>query len=117
MEATMQILLKYGHSFLSLESVLPAHGVRVLSPGRACPSCDEISLIGSALENPIASPRLAELVSPGQRVVVGTSDVTRPCPSALLLPFMLDELNRGGVCDEDITVVFGRGSHRPHTQE
>jgi nickel-dependent lactate racemase len=59
---------------------------------------------------------LREIVSPGQRAAIVVSDVTRPCPSALLLPFVLDELNHGGVRDEDMLVVFALGTHRPHTQ-
>ena len=46
-----------------------------------------------------------------------TSDITRPCPSARLLPPVLQELAKGGVRDEDITVVFGLGAHRAQTRE
>ena len=46
-----------------------------------------------------------------------TSDITRPCPSARLLPPVLQELAKGGVRDEDITVVFGLGAHRAQTPE
>ena len=73
-------------------------------------------MIKGALENPIGSASLASLVAPGQRVAVVTSDITRPCPSPRLLPPVLDELNRGGVPDEDILVVFALGTHRPHTE-
>jgi nickel-dependent lactate racemase len=34
-----------------------------------------------------------------------------------MLPPVLDELNRAGVPDKDVMVVFGLGSHRPHTPE
>ena len=34
-----------------------------------------------------------------------------------MLPGVIDELNAAGVPDEDITVVFALGSHRPHTDE
>jgi nickel-dependent lactate racemase len=81
------------------------------------PSQDEAVLIQRALAGPVGSGSLSQRVGPGQRVVVVTSDVTRPCPSARLLPYVLDELNRGGVPDEDITVVFGLGAHRSHTLE
>ena len=70
-----------------------------------------------ALENPIGSPRLKEIAKPGQKVVVITSDISRPLPSYDVLPDVIDELNAAGVPDEDITVVFALGSHRPHTEE
>jgi len=111
----MHIPLKYGHSTLTFDIDGLASHVDVLASGRACPECDETTLIKNALARPIGSPPLADLVSPGQRVVIVTSDVTRPCPSVLLLPHVLDELNRGGVRDHDITAVFGLGTHRSQT--
>ena len=79
-------------------------------------------LLGSAevlrgIESPINSKRLKDLVTPGQKVVIVTSDITRPMPSYKVLPFVLQELNDGGIADGDITVVFALGSHRPHTED
>ena len=70
-----------------------------------------------ALEHPIESPRLKDLVKTGQKIVIVTSDISRPLPSFDVLPSVLDELSAAGVKDEDITVVFGLGSHRGHTPE
>ena len=56
-------------------------------------------------------------MSPGQKVAIVTSDITRPLPSYLVLPPVLKELNRGGISDSDITIVFALGSHRAHTRE
>jgi nickel-dependent lactate racemase len=112
----MEILLKYGRTAQRL--LFPA-GMRVsvLAPGRTAGSGGETDLIRSALADPIGSPRLSRLVSPGQQVVIVTSDITRPCPTARLLPHILDELHQAGVADSDVTVVFGLGTHRPHTRE
>jgi lactate racemase len=115
MHRQLHIPLKYGHSSLPLELDSSIH-VDVITSGRACPPCDETALIKGALENPINSAPLSKLVAPGQRVAVVTSDITRPCPSARMLPHVLDELNRGGVRDEAILVVFALGTHRPHTE-
>ena len=70
-----------------------------------------------ALENPVASPRLRELVKRGQKVAIITSDISRPLPSYDVLPAVLDELYRADVKPEDITVVFALGTHRRHTEE
>ncbi len=70
-----------------------------------------------ALNNPIGSGRLSEIVKPGEKVVIVTSDITRPMPARTVLPPLLDELGKAGVKDDDITVVFALGSHRPHTDE
>ena len=70
-----------------------------------------------AIEAPIGTKRLKDIVSPGEKTVIITSDITRPMPSKSVLPYVLDELNAGGVEDKDITVVFALGSHRAHTEE
>ncbi len=77
---------------------------------------DEGRILRDALENPIASARLRELAEPGQKVVIVTSDMTRPCPSDKLLPPVLAELNAAGVPDADITVVIALGLHRRMTE-
>ncbi len=111
----MKIHLKYGQSAFELEIDNSVH-VDLIAAKRVCPSCDESTLIRSALQNPIGCIPLPNLVAPGQRVAIVTSDITRPCPSALLLPAVIDDLNRGGVRDEDILVVFALGTHRMHTE-
>ncbi len=70
-----------------------------------------------ALENPIGSARLKDLVKPGEKVAIVTSDITRPMPSYRVLPEVVAELEKGGVSGEDITVVLALGSHRGHTEE
>ena len=70
-----------------------------------------------ALKNPIGTDRLSAIVKPGEKIAIVTSDITRPMPSRLVLPPVLDELAEAGVRDEDITVVFALGSHRKHTEE
>jgi len=86
------------------------------------PNPVEHSLTGEAevlraLSAPIGAPRLRDVVRPGEKIAIVTSDITRPCPSWLILPAILDELYDVGVDRRDITVVFGLGSHRPHTEE
>lgn len=73
--------------------------------------------IRRALMEPISSKPLREIVSAGERIAIVTSDITRPMPSKLVLPVLLEELNAAGIKDDDITVVFALGSHRKHTQD
>ncbi|MBQ6236332.1 MAG: nickel-dependent lactate racemase [Clostridia bacterium] len=70
-----------------------------------------------ALSEPIGSPRLRDIVHPGETVAVVTSDVTRPMPTYKVMPALLDELYAGGVRPEDITLVFALGSHRKQSDE
>ena len=112
----MEILVKYGRTAQRLPFPVGMR-VSVLAPGQTAGSGGETDMIRSALADPIGSPRLSRSVSPGQQVVIVTSDITRPCPTARLLPHVLEEPHQAGVADSDVTVVFGRGTHRPHTRK
>jgi nickel-dependent lactate racemase len=70
-----------------------------------------------SLRDPIASKGLGDLCSPGDRVALLVSDVTRSYKTSIFLPWLLDELNSAGVPDEDVFVVFARGAHRPQRRE
>lgn len=70
-----------------------------------------------ALENPIGSPRLRDIVKPGERIAIITSDITRPMPTYKVMPALLDELAAAGVNFKDVTLVFALGSHRKQSSE
>lgn len=77
---------------------------------------DEEAVV-EALENPIGTPRLRNIVHPGEKIAIITSDITRPLPTYRIMPALLDELSAAGVSSEDIVLVFALGSHRGHTPE
>lgn len=70
----------------------------------------------NALKSPIGSQPLSELVVPGEKVAIITSDITRPLPSYQVLPPVLAELDAAGIKREDIVIVFALGSHRRQTE-
>lgn len=70
-----------------------------------------------ALENPIGSPRLRDIVKPGEKIAIITSDITRPMPTYKVMPGLLDELAAAGVDFKDVTLVFALGSHRKQSPE
>lgn len=70
-----------------------------------------------ALAEPIGAPKLEEVVKPGEKIAIVTSDITRPCPTWQIMPALLRHLYAAGVKREDITLVFALGSHRHHTPE
>ena len=49
-----------------------------------------------ALAEPIGSPRLREIVQPGERIAIVTSDITRPMPTWTVMPPLLEELYAAG---------------------
>ncbi len=112
----MDIQLNYAKTVLDL-TIPDDYLMDVLKPNDV-----EVDLTGEAevrrsLEHPIGSPKLRDIVHPGESVCIITSDITRPVPSYKILPAILDELERAGIPDEDIFVVFGLGAHRHQTPE
>jgi len=73
--------------------------------------------IKRALREPIGSEALGDIAKPEHKVAIVVDDATRPAPSHLMVPPILDELNMAGVKDENITVIFGCGGHRAVTRE
>jgi len=73
--------------------------------------------IERALNEPIGTKRLSETAKKDDKAAIVVNDQTRSTPSYLMLPPILDELNKAGVKDEDITLIFGCGTHRPVTTE
>ena len=78
---------------------------------------DEEAILQEAFCHPLGTPCLKDIVKPGETVTIITSDITRPCPSYKILPHVIEELSEAGIRDEDITILFGRGSHRAQSEE
>lgn len=65
-----------------------------------------------ALDAQIGSKPLNEIITVGSKVAVVVDDITRPAPSHIIVPPLLEKLNTLGVKDEDVTIIFGCGTHR-----
>ncbi|NLI62273.1 MAG: nickel-dependent lactate racemase [Methanosarcinaceae archaeon] len=74
-------------------------------------------LILNALENPIGTPRLQDMLSPEKTIAIIVNDITRPTPSGYILPFILNELESVGIPDENINIFFALGLHRMQSEE
>ncbi|QUH27330.1 nickel-dependent lactate racemase [Serpentinicella alkaliphila] len=77
---------------------------------------DQETIVRKALESPISSPRLKDLAKEKNNIVIITSDHTRPVPSKITLPILLEEI-RSGNPTADITILIATGFHRLTTRE
>jgi len=106
------IVLQYGSASVAADLVAPILFAATL-PGLPDPEKE----IRRALAAPISSPRLADIVRPGEGVVIVTSDITRYTGSEIYLPILVEELNRCGIGDDDIEIVVALGIHRKQSAE
>ena len=80
------------------------------------PEFDEVTLVENALKNPVDSPRLCELAKDKKNIVIIASDHTRPVPSKIIMPAVLNEI-RSVNSNADITILIATGCHRGTTKE
>ena len=112
----VDIWLPYGKTEVCLR--VPARNFLGAIEPREKPGVpDAKAEIEKALKEPIGSKRLIEIVKPESKVAIVVDDATRPAPSHLMVPPLLDELNSAGVKDENVTVIFGCGTHKAVTHE
>ncbi len=112
----VDVWLPYGRTETCLR-VPTRNFLGVIEPKEKTGVSDARAEVERALREPIGTRRLCEIAKSGNKVAVVVDDATRPAPSHVMVPPILDELNSAGVKDEDITVIFGCGTHRAVSSE
>ena len=108
--------LKYKSSYVDVD--IPDKNLyAVLNPEDLPGVEDPFREVRNALDNPIGSIPLKEMAKGKKNVEILASDITRPSLSHILVPPIIEELKEAGVEYDNITVVFGLGYHRKHTEE
>lgn len=107
-------LLPYGSTFEKI-SLPHACKARLFTSNQVEPAPNPISEIKRALDEHIGSVGLSELASAKKNAVIIVSDQTRLAPTKVFLPYLVEEIVRGGISRDDITVVVAAGTHRPAT--
>ena len=79
------------------------------------PEQGENELVAEALRHPIGTPSLRDMVCGKKNIVLIASDHTRPVPSRIIIPPMLEEIRQGSP-DADITILIATGCHRGTTK-
>jgi nickel-dependent lactate racemase len=107
----VDVWLPYGKSDVCVR--IPARNLLgSIEPKQVSAATDANAEIERALTEPIGSKRLNEIAQPKGKIAIVVDDFTRSTPSHIMLPPVLAELNNAGVVDENITIIFGSGTHR-----
>ncbi len=111
------IPIPYARGYLDLD--VPEENLKAVLRSQA----DSFAALGSeteiareALHAPIASPPLRELAKNKRTITIITSDHTRPVPSAITMPLLLEEI-RAGNAEAEITILIATGTHRAMTEQ
>jgi lactate racemase len=109
----MKVHLQYGRDGLEVE--IPSQQVRVIEPTFVPGLADEAAAFTESVRNPIGGKPLRECVTANERVAIVIPDITRPLPTARLLPWVFAELEHVPV--ENVVIINGTGSHRVNTPD
>jgi nickel-dependent lactate racemase len=109
--------LKYGRKEISFD--IPEQELLYELTGWNRPACEDLSeAYLNALDHPVDSPPLGEIIKPADKVAIIVSDITRAWQrNDLTLPILLDYLNGVGVADSQVSIIIGVGAHRQNSEE
>jgi len=86
---------------------MAGHNMPALTPRQIADQCN----------NPIAAKPLRELAEGKKTVAISFDDLTRTTPAYAVTPWLVSELGKAGIRDENILFIGSFGTHRPMTQE
>ncbi len=112
----MRIRIDYGKNGLEVE-VPEDNLAEVITIKPAPPLAEPEDEARRALRQPIATPPLRDLARGKKSACVVVSDITRPVPNKVILPPLLEVLEKAGIPSENITLLVATGMHRPNTPE
>ena len=73
--------------------------------------------IGEQAGEPVGSKPLRELADGKKTVAISFDDLTRTTPAFAVTPWLMAELARAGIKEENVLFIGSFGTHRPMTQE
>ena len=113
----MEFKLPYGKEKISFEvDEKRVSSVLVSSLSEYKPQEEKFSIVEKAMEKPIGTKKLEELAKGKNKVCLIASDHTRPVPSKIIVPLMLNAIRKGNP-NADITILIATGLHRSTTKE
>ena len=112
----MLVKMSYGKSGLEVD--VPDNNLMgILRMNKIEPLEDPSAAVRKALDSPIASDPLAHLAQSRKSACVVISDITRPVPNKIILPPILDVLEKNGIHKDNIVLLVATGIHRPNKGE
>ncbi|MBE6044947.1 MAG: nickel-dependent lactate racemase [Clostridium thermopalmarium] len=108
--------MKYGEKHFDLN--FEHKNVKIISSLSSPKLKREEEILKYAIENPIDSPRLKDIVKPDEDVCIIVPDVTRLWQKpSVYLPYVIKELEEAGVKDDNIHFICALGTHRKQNEE
>jgi nickel-dependent lactate racemase len=104
------IQLGYGQS--TIEFAYDSDHLEILAPNEVDAHALSDVEVNAALDAPIESPRLEDLITPNDTVLIVASDATRATGSAQIINLLVRRLIENGVPPSNLAIIFATGIHR-----
>jgi len=109
--------VSFPYSQISPIDILDKNLQGIYKPSPVLPITSELDIIHNAFLHPIGTSPISNMVGEGDTVLILSDDNTRPTPVKKILPHLLKELHRGGVKDNNISIIIALGTHRPMSKD
>ncbi len=108
----MRVDLAYGQGYLPVE--FPEGRTTVIAPSHTAGLPNEKEAVTRALEKPLGTGPLKQLIKPSDRVCITFTDITRATPNERIIPWLLEHLAH--LPRKNITLLNQLGTHRANTR-
>ncbi len=105
-------IIKLGYGQSSVEFEYEPTRFEVIAPNTSASKQLSDAEVNLALDAPIDSPPLEDLITSGDTVLIVTSDATRATGSAQIVNLLVRRLIANGIAPGDIAIIFATGIHR-----
>jgi len=114
----MHFNFKYGSGSLPLD-LEKSSIIDVVLPKPRTPLENARGAVEQVLARPEGTPPLARMLAEKKpkKLVIVVNDITRPTPYSILMPPLMDIIEKAGIPDGDVTLVTATGIHDSHTPE
>ena len=106
----------YGHGTKSF-SIDETRVIKEVDMPAVKPLTDIRKAVLDAIYHPIGQKPIDQIIKPGDTITFICNDPTRVANSHDFMPILVEEMNRLGVPDENMQIVFALGAHRLMTEE
>ncbi len=73
--------------------------------------------IKTAFSNPIGTSTIQEIAKGKSNAVIAVEDISRPIQAESILEIVLHQLNMAGITNDNITLIYALGAHRPMNRQ
>jgi nickel-dependent lactate racemase len=109
--------MKYGKTKIDV-SIPQENLLGIIASNKEIRNKTEEEVVLEALDKPIESNKLREIVNKGDKVCIVISDITRAWQKMnFYLPYIVEELEKADIREEDIIFLCATGTHRKQTKK